>query len=749
MVARFVKLYYGWTTVNLLSTTDTYGTDTSAEFISEAAQLGIEIENSHSFWPGTTDFQEMIATIKKKGILKIFVFIMKSEDAGVMLEAGYNQGLFGVGTQIIGTQFVVKSSCWMSMSPTAPVTQIMKGVIGIVPELIDYKRPEYVSFIQRYLAQSDTMRTLIDGSTYCSTEKDDDEGTYLYLEDGISAVTAETCSGVEFSSLHSDDVPEKVAFAYDAVYTMALALHEVIYNQQKYSDFTAYDIRKAIMDKVVFTGVTGFIDIFKGLGGTEGYAAGDRESGLTYKALQFNPDFFNPEDPYSEKPVRNVGYFVNDELKPLACDVAIDPVCSPAIFNTKDGRMPDGKPDIVEVYLDQDVRNIILAGGVLSLFVIGLYLFAVLLFLDTRLIKASQPGIMLLVLFGATLGGVQVMLQTLDTSDETCMAGMWLGHMSFAFVFSALMAKTWKTGKIVNSGLRRIKMTYRQVLQFMSALLVVIILILIIDSVVGRPFKSYDEYFDGHKLIRLMKCENDNPSITKALFAFEGLMLLYGAKLCWDAKSAPDSVNDSGPISLAIIVMMFVCAVTFPIVFLQMEPTPRNLTVVMSSGFIFAIISVITIIFAPKTKLVLEGADVDQNLKIVHSPSTGRKFSQEHLTSVANVVLKKIKSRKRLVSLSTSRRGTPNSPNREVSSKKGDSKEEEKKGERAADEVRSFISNGNANSNGNSNGNGGIQTIAVHPASPKTLSVQTAPMSPGFSSVDSQQQMNDFKQTSN
>jgi len=64
---------------------------------------------------------------------------------------------------------------------------------------------------------------------------------------------------------------------------------------------------------------------------------------------------------------------------------------------------------------------------------------------------------------------------------------------------------------------------------------------------------------------------------------------------------------------------MFVCAVTFPIVFLHIDPTPQNMTVVTCIGLFVAMISISHILFGYKALLALEGADVDANFNIVRA----------------------------------------------------------------------------------------------------------------------------------
>ena len=67
---------------------------------------------------------------------------------------------------------------------------------------------------------------------------------------------------------------------------------------------------------------------------------------------------------------------------------------------------------------------------------------------------------------------------------------------------------------------------------------------------------------------------------------------------------------------------MFVCAVTFPIVFLSLNPNPAMLITIMAAGFSVATFGATMIMFGPKTALLWEGADVDENFGIVRSDNT-------------------------------------------------------------------------------------------------------------------------------
>eukprot|EP00607_Mallomonas_marina_P010386 CAMPEP_0182421990 /NCGR_PEP_ID=MMETSP1167-20130531/7581_1 /TAXON_ID=2988 /ORGANISM="Mallomonas Sp, Strain CCMP3275" /LENGTH=710 /DNA_ID=CAMNT_0024599677 /DNA_START=799 /DNA_END=2931 /DNA_ORIENTATION=- len=564
---------------------------------------------------------------------------MRSRDAGVMLEAGYNAGLFKEGTQILGAQYILRPDTWKAMSPKAPVTKIMKGILAVTPILYT-NTSEYRSWVKRFLSQKNTLTRKTDGSVICSMQKDDDGGRYLYYDDIHHLQGAQACAGIDYSSLDpsGSNIGDPPVYAYDAVIAMALGLHSLIYVHSK-CNFTGDDLRKSLSNDVSFTGATGRIQFSAGLDTEIAYGKGDRESGLTYEIRSFNPTLFHRYSDDEMQSIRTVGYWHNDDKSLVKCDMDTDSLCTEPLYNTPDQLLLNDDPDIVEIYMDDWIRIFIRAGSSLAMLTCLVYLFLFVLFLDTRLIKASQPGVMLVVIFGGLLGSILTFLKTMNTTDELCMTAMWFGHMSFALVFFALLSKTWRVGKIVNSKFSKVKITSKRMFMLLVGGLLLFCIFLVIDSVVGNPHRSYEEHFDGHYNVRLIRCKNDNPYVPMGLFVLEAAVLFYCAKLCYDAKDAPNSVNDSTSTSLAIYLIGFVCAVIFPITFLRVDPTPQNINLIMSVGFITAVIGVIHILFINKIYLVITGADVDANFNIIRNEDI------RGSSDIVSHIVKKVKSR--------------------------------------------------------------------------------------------------------
>ena len=71
-----------------------------------------------------------------------------------------------------------------------------------------------------------------------------------------------------------------------------------------------------------------------------------------------------------------------------------------------------------------------------------------------------------------------------------------------------------------------------------------------IDTFVGVPHKSYVMKADAATTYHLIKCENKQPIKIYVLYCAEVIVLLTGARICWNTKEVPDAVNDSKYIAM-------------------------------------------------------------------------------------------------------------------------------------------------------------------------------------------------------
>ena len=542
-LGTFVHETFGWTRVTIFYSGDYYGSDLLQEF--EDDNPDITIECRIVFWSGIDDFSDEIERAQSSGSLnRIFVFLMISSDAGRLLEQGYERGLFTEGTQILGTDQLLSPDTWMAMSETADIPRLMKGCISISSTTY-YARKQTIfkNFVKRWRAQKSTITKGSHGSTVCDQRKDDVGNQYLYQ--GLMG-SKMVCTGLNFSSYSADgsDISDLALYAYDAVYALANGL-------QRQSNLTGIDLYNEIISLGNFSGITGTFAFKVGAIGSAQFSLGDREGALQYLVHNFDPAYFNSSMPSSTDPVRNIGVWLVDESEFILCDED-DPKCSDWVFNTGDNSVPVGEAVVVEVQMPEIVRTGLLIGGSICLamtFFIGLYL---LVNAQSRLIRASQPGMLLLILLGAAIASIRVIVATLDITDVTCVAGKWMAHLAFGLVFGALILRIWRVNKLMTSGVRRVTITMSRVQQMLAAGLLLLCAYLLMDTFVGAPHKSYNAIdVNAATINHLIKCENKQPIITYILYFFEAAVLLTGARICWNTKDVPDAVDDSKYIAMS------------------------------------------------------------------------------------------------------------------------------------------------------------------------------------------------------
>ena len=409
-----------------------------------------------------------------------------------------------------------------------------------------------MNFTTRFRAQSDTRMVNSDGSVTCDESLDDDGYNYLFMGQA-DADSDMTCTGITYSEITVKglEIPDAALYAYDATYSLAMALHTVMYDLEV-QNVTGDHIRDALLNNVSFTGSSAEIVFSKGREGVDQYGQGDRGYGIDYEVYFFDPRGYHARVNDGLGAWSTVGIWLAENvLEP--CDSTTNITCDDWVFNTADNSPPDDIAPIIEVQMDDATRTGLRVAGALCMALALAFLVVLELCKETKLVKATQPAMMQIVIIGALLACIRVIIATVDLTDSLCIAGLWLGHMSFALVFGALVMKTYRVDAVVNSGLKRVRVTTKDVQRVLLVVVFLFCVYLMAHTLYSRPHLAYEESFNGHTWIRLMKCANDNSQMGAALYAMEAVILAAGARLCWSTKDVPDAVNDSRYIAMGKI----------------------------------------------------------------------------------------------------------------------------------------------------------------------------------------------------
>ena len=70
---------------------------------------------------------------------------------------------------------------------------------------------------------------------------------------------------------------------------------------------------------------------------------------------------------------------------------------------------------------------------------------------DKEPIITASHSMLYFILFGLLLGSCNITVCTLKVIRNTCLAGLWLGHLSYGIVFGTLFLNTWRVYRLLTS----------------------------------------------------------------------------------------------------------------------------------------------------------------------------------------------------------------------------------------------------------------------------------------------------------
>jgi len=450
-----------------------------------------------------------------------------SSTATQLLTEGYHAGLFHEGTQIIGNEYVTNATTWQNMDPSIRDT-VMKGYLGVrwIPNYNLREPGAGQSFIKNFRKLNETKHA----DSSCSSHVLDDAGTFLLYQ---SQTNYSQCTGLDFSASFvaddGSDIYQAAAHAYDAVYAIAHGLQAVIDNGDQHVDGT--NLTDQIINHVDFAGATGQVAFYPGYEGFNGFAHGDRELGHTYGLFSYDPSVSDVVYIGTWNPVNSTTLCIGH--------LWADMPCKEIVFNTHDNSIPRDTSLPIVYYISFGVAVFCEFFAALTLFVVLFYCFVVVYYRNSKIIKASQPTLLYVMLFGGICGFVRMMAAGLPISDLTCTVQVWFGHYAFAGVFGSLFFKTWRIHRIVNNkSLKRVRISAQDVMIETACFFLCLSAYLAFLIGFGKPYATSLNTTVANQETQLQVCDV-NPVgfvLTMILYAFELVFLFTGARFCYATK---------------------------------------------------------------------------------------------------------------------------------------------------------------------------------------------------------------------
>ena len=272
MVDTLVNLLQ-YSSVALISSSDTFGSGGARAFVRAASEQGVELNTIGQFVANANEFSAEVALLQRSGARVIVIFSLGFE-ASRFIYAALQAGIGGDGYLWMAPTFETAStSLWAGDAESHQ--RAFRGFIALEPATGAGTHAHTAYLARRRLLPPFSYS---DGS--CNLQGDDDTGRYLWASDhDLNATTAVRCA---YDSRHVESATD--AFGYDAVYALAHALHHLleVHNQ---TTIVGSELLDALLG-VRFEGVTGTIVFDRGQGDEQRYL-GDRREGAAYTVFNY------------------------------------------------------------------------------------------------------------------------------------------------------------------------------------------------------------------------------------------------------------------------------------------------------------------------------------------------------------------------------------------------------------------------------------------------------------------------------
>lgn len=197
---------------------------------------------------------------------------------------------------------------------------------------------------------------------------------------------------------------------------------------------------------------------------------------------------------------------------------------------------PVDRPSIVTQYMTASTKIGLYILAFINLACVLFFMICLIVYRRTRLLKASQPNMMWIVVIVNLFNVARTLTSTFQASVTTCTLSTWFGHLAFITVI-AMFAKTLRVFIIIKSGLKRVRITATHVFTFTAYFCAAWVFYLIFFSIFALPtvFTYVQTAINGQDTI-IQRYLDPVPQISLVLYVVEFIFLLCSAVLCYATR---------------------------------------------------------------------------------------------------------------------------------------------------------------------------------------------------------------------
>jgi len=536
-LAWLSRYYFNWKQVALLHTNDLYGSSGAETFIAAAREYNMTLLASQGFTAGgiPRDTVASLERIRASGA-RIIIYFGSDADFVNVLATGQPLGMFNNETFWFMSDGLPSGSVI-----SAEQLALIEGAIAVTP----------------------------DGGS----------GTPAYEAWAQALVAAETTSPNPDPMLRYnaglDNLYFYCAFAHDAAWFAATALHQLIYTKGRNSSWSNADL----FDELHHTrieGVSGSIELDEN---------GDR-IGVPFVLSNLQGGMWKP-----------LGVFTDEQFEPNADAASIrwpggssvtplDVLPPPPPAPPSTSRLSSGSALGLQVV------------SILALVVIAAIAGVVLLYRTSRVIHAASVNMLLVLLLGGALVMASVLIGAFDQEPALCSARVWLFHIGFTLAFFSILLKTWRLNAIFNNKkLRLTIITDAMLLKWLAAAVLLDVTLLALRS-----------GFAPYELNERIVCTVASGSASDAADALaiiliieKACMVVAAAYLSYAVRALPAQYNESSYLAVCVYNTLLICVAWLAVTFgIDLDDSPATESVFEAALKLVGCWIMLISVFAPK-----------------------------------------------------------------------------------------------------------------------------------------------------
>ena len=392
-------------------------------------------------------------------------------------------------------------------------------------------------FIRRWQQRNNTNGYLDANGTLVCDPATDDDGEYDMYRQHINYNDSKPyiCAGLNFSTFNASNIYLEAAYAYDAMYAAAYALHDILY-RQNLPNITGTLLKQALINLDPFAGITGTIQFSNGRTSRGNYGRGDRIHGYLYSIINFNPGSYVDAESAA---FDTIGTCSSDGVVSFTL---------PAIYNSVDGKIPSDDPVGLNVELD---AHSVMIYSTCAYVLLALTLFSATfcyVYRASSFIRIAQPTLLAWTLVGVLITLIRQFIIMTTVSYSQCVARIYLFHLSFYAIVGSLTAKMYRLHLMCNvSNHRQTDVSERRAHLYFIIGLGILFFYLVLQTTINPQNVVYDLHPAGDgQFTTSAGCAFSGGLVVMdyILLTAEGFALLYAAYLCVVTRNAPEIVNE-------------------------------------------------------------------------------------------------------------------------------------------------------------------------------------------------------------